>query len=170
MKHLAVTGHRPPKLGGYQHDIYEKLYQLAIDELMFFQPDLVITGMALGWDIAVAKACIFLKMPFIAAVPFPGQESNWPPFSQREYNEVLMHARKIVHVSDRYSPTAMQRRNEWMVDRCHALLALYDGYGEGGTFKCIKYARKRKKPVRNIWSLFHENHTEENPYRACESD
>jgi uncharacterized phage-like protein YoqJ len=46
---------------------------------------------------------------------------------------------------------AMQRRNEWMVDRADKLVALWDG-SWGGTFNCIEYARKKGVPFDNLWA------------------
>jgi hypothetical protein len=75
---LAATGHRPDKLGGYDLSIYRKLVGLAYSYLRKQTPDVVISGMALGWDQAVAEAAVKASTPFIAAIPFRGQESKWP--------------------------------------------------------------------------------------------
>ncbi len=39
----------------------------------------------------------------------------------------------------------MQKRNEWMVDNCDMLVAVWDGT-DGGTYNCIDYAKRMKKP------------------------
>jgi len=54
---LAVTGHRPEKLGGYGPAVAERLFNLASSELQGLRPEYVLTGMAIGWDQAVADAC-----------------------------------------------------------------------------------------------------------------
>lgn len=148
-KIMAVTGHRPDKLGGYNN--FEKLTWFASCELKMKLPNLVITGMALGWDQAIAKACILLDIPFIAAVPFKGQEKIWPIASQKLYNELLSKADEINIICDGgYAPNKMQIRNEWMVDHCSYLEALWNGTS-GGTANCVKYANKKKVPVVNCW-------------------
>jgi uncharacterized phage-like protein YoqJ len=86
--------------------------------------------MALGCDIAFAKASLNLDSPFIAAVPFAGQESMWPPETRREYNNLL--ARAItVHVvtPGGYSAAKMQARNDWMVDYPTRIAGLCGQYG-----------------------------------------
>ena len=52
-------------------------------------PSEVISGMALGWDMALAQAAINLGIPFIAAVPFIGQENMWIKKTQEYYKELL---------------------------------------------------------------------------------
>jgi predicted Rossmann fold nucleotide-binding protein DprA/Smf involved in DNA uptake len=60
---LAFTGHRPSKLGGYGSDVDLKLTRLATKVLDDLKPEQVISGMALGWDQAVAFAAIRAKIP-----------------------------------------------------------------------------------------------------------
>jgi uncharacterized phage-like protein YoqJ len=39
----------------------------------------------------------------------------------------------------------MQVRNEWMVDHCNDLLAVWDG-SDGGTGNCVRYAQRILEP------------------------
>lgn len=45
----------------------------------------VCTGMALGVDQDIACVCIQAEVPFVACVPFEGQEARWPADAQRDY-------------------------------------------------------------------------------------
>lgn len=146
---MAVTGHRPDKLGGYSN--FDKLVYFASCEIKMHNPRIVITGMALGWDQAIAQACVTLNIPFIAAVPFQGQDKIWPIESQQKYKELLNKAQHTVLVSNgSYHPSKMQIRNKWMVDQCSYLNALWNG-SEGGTANCVKYAKNKKVKVYNCW-------------------
>lgn len=149
----AGTGHRPEELGGYGEDASEKLTDFAICILPLWQPSKLISGVALGWDQALARACSLLGKPWIAAVPFEGQESIWPETAQIAYRELLSKASEIVIVCEGgYAPWKMEKRNEWMVDRAvSGMLALWNGVQTGGTYNCIKYARKVGRPVHNLW-------------------
>lgn len=148
---IAATGHRPRKLGGYDEAIYHLLVLLAVEYLKDQKPDKTISGMALGWDQAFTEASISLGIPFIAAVPFKGQEKMWPGESQKFYYSLLKKANEIVYVSDgEYSPKLMQVRNEWMVDHSDKICALWDGT-YGGTANCVRYATKVGKPIDNLW-------------------
>ena len=153
---IAATGHRPEKLGGHDNQVRLALGGLATEYLSQTQPEKVIVGMALGWDQAVAGACAALRIPFIAAIPFEGQESRWPEDSQRRYFRLLGMAEEVEVIgiletgSAHEVSAAMQARNEWMVDRADRMLALWDG-SWGGTFNCIKYAQKIGLPIDNLW-------------------
>lgn len=148
---IAATGHRPDKLGGYSNQVRLALGGLATEYLYREAPEKVISGMALGWDQAVAVTALALRIPLIAAVPFEGQESTWPEDSQRLYRFILESADEVVVVSKVACNTAFQTRNKWMVDRATKMVALWDG-SWGGTFNCLDYARKRGVPVDNLWN------------------
>ena len=148
---VAVTGHRPQKLGGFTNQTFNALTDLARDWLRVNQPSKVISGMALGWDQALAQASVDLGIPLIAAVPFEGFESRWPITSQKAMARLLDQADEVEVVHLYPGNTALQLRNEWMVDRADKMLALWDG-SWGGTFNCIKYAVKCGRPIENLWS------------------
>lgn len=146
---IAVTGHRANKLGGYKlpNPTYIKVCQEIEKNLLKLKPDKVISGMALGADQYFAYVAHKLNIPFIAAVPFIGQESAWPNQSQITYNKLIKFASEVVIVSPgEYSAHKMQIRNEWMVDHCDILLAIWDG-SAGGTANCINYAKLKNKSI-----------------------
>lgn len=155
---VAGTGHRPNKLGGYSPDATDHVFrvaQRALEEFRAKDPDLtVISGMALGWDSALAFAALELELPLICAIPFTGQERMWPLPSQRMYHLVLEAATEVVVVSPgSYSAEKMQIRNEYMVDHAHHIAALWNGT-HGGTSNCLRYARLQNKPITNFWEDF----------------
>lgn len=145
---LAITGHRPNKIGGYKPN------QTAVDIKKFLEllvdsekPSVMISGMALGVDTIWARVALEKRIPLVAAIPFWGQERMWPKESQEEYSEILRQATKVVPVSEGgYAVWKMQKRNEWMVDHCDKLVYIWDG-SPGGTKNCIDYARKVGKAI-----------------------
>lgn len=157
---VSGTGHRPDRLALGKIDPYspvlrERLTDLAIWYLEQKLPDTVISGMALGWDIALAIAAIKLEIPLIAAIPFKGQEKLWSSEDQYLYHHVLQQATKSVIVCDGgYEAKKMMIRNRWMVDQCTRVVALYDGSQAGGTANCIKYAAYQNKPIDNLWVTY----------------
>lgn len=151
---LAGTGHRPDKLGGYDPLVTKRVNEFAIRALRHYQPSTVISGMAQGWDMALAQAAVTLGIPFHAYVPFEGQELVWPSATRLYYKALLEQAQHVVICSPGgYSPAAMQRRNIQMVNACDFLLALWDG-SPGGTANCINYAQFMNRPMFNAWGLF----------------
>jgi len=154
MNIIAATGHRPKKLGGYSKTIETRLFNLALEYLRKARPTMAISGMALGWDMAFADACEELGIPFIAAIPFIGQESVWPEQSQERYKRLLTKAHRVHVVSDgQYMPFKMALRNEWMVDSASKIAALWDG-SAGGTANCVAYAIGKGKPIDNLWERY----------------
>ncbi len=143
---VAATGHRPHKLGDYSHP---KLIRLAMRVLRKVDNP-VVSGMARGWDTAWAQAALALGLPLTAAVPFPDQDDGWRIDDRRLYRHILERCVKVEIVRPSYELGAYQRRNEWMVDRSHRVIALHDG-SRGGTFNCIAYANRRGVPVTNVW-------------------
>lgn len=155
---IAGTGHRPGKLfAGMGRDPYrvEHLDVLAntIDSWLMERDEEIrgiISGMALGFDTALAMAAVMNDIPFVAAVPFPGQEMRWPRESRTRYESLLAQAAKVVYVSDGgFAAWKMQRRNEWMVDKASDILTVYDG-SSGGTANCIRYAEKVGKKIHHL--------------------
>lgn len=164
---LAVTGHRPDKIvkvgeNGYSDEVFDDLSRFLVDKLLELVGDAkdatVITGMALGLDQAVASACIMTGIPLIAAVPFKGQESVWPPKAKERYANLLAHAKEVRVVSEGgYAAWKMQTRNIWMIDRCDRLLALWNG-SPGGTGNCIAYAKSKGIEPINCWDDWQKRH------------
>jgi len=148
---IAGTGHRPKVLGGYGNDTLLPIIELLCETLTKLRPDKVISGMALGFDQALALAAIKLHIPFIAAVPHDGQESIWPESAQRKYKFILDRAETVAVICPgEYAREKMQKRNEWMVDNADLVLALWNGQ-PGGTANCINYARKTGKKIMNLY-------------------
>lgn len=147
---IAGTGHRPDKLLGYTVAAENTLIGFARYHLAQLAPEKVISGMALGWDQALAQAALDLRIPLIAAVPFDGFGAKWARSSAYACTVLLCRADEVHIVSDTPGAAALQKRNEWMVDRADAMLALWDG-SWGGTFNCLEYAKKRRVRAINLW-------------------
>lgn len=149
---ISGTGHRPDKLGGYSDVAFNKLVIVAEKYLSENKPDKVISGMALGWDQALAQACINLEIPFVAAIPFKNQECKWPKESQIKYKTILAAASECVTVCEgEYAAWKMQVRNKYMVDNSDLVLAMFDGT-DGGTANCVNYAISKNKQVVNLYN------------------
>lgn len=158
---ISGTGHRPNKL--FKSNYYSlenriKLKEFAKDKICEIRPrvTLVISGMAQGWDWALAEAAVELNIPFDAYIPFTGQESRWPKHTQEEYRNLLDKARNIKNIGgEGYAVYKMQNRNIAMVDDCESVLALWNGT-KGGTGNCIDYAKSINKDIINIWDDWNE--------------
>src|SRR5215216_5847964 len=92
---VVATGHRPNKCGGYTTAAQLLLKQIAIAWMAALKPRGAVSGMALGWDTAIVQACLHLGLPYVACIPFQGQESQWPSASRHAYHEYLSNAVNI---------------------------------------------------------------------------
>lgn len=158
---IAVTGHRPNKLGG-NYDINapfnKRLRQIMkdfVEEKLKEANDTItmISGMALGVDTQWALAALELRAKYPgrilleAAIPCLNQDKFWRKESKETYRYLIKEADIVTYVSKKeYAPYLMQRRNEYMVNKADILLAIWDG-SQGGTANCIKYAQKVKKEI-----------------------
>jgi uncharacterized phage-like protein YoqJ len=150
---VAFTGHRPNKLPnketGYKlpNPTYIKVCKEIDKNLRELKPDKVISGMAQGVDQWAAHIAHKLGIPFLAAIPFEGQESAWPMASQKTFQNLLKLASEVEIVSPGgYAAYKMQVRNEWMCDHCDKLIAIWDGT-PGGTGNCVNYAKGKNKEI-----------------------
>ena len=146
---VAFTAHRPNKLGGYNlpNPTYIYVCQQIEKILKELNPEKVISGMALGGDQWAANIAIKFNIPFIAAIPFEGQEKAWPEASQKTYHRLLSKAaKKVIVCEGEYARNKMQVRNEWMVNNSDILIGIWDGT-PGGTGNCINYAKSINKKI-----------------------
>lgn len=152
---IAITGHRSNKLGGdydlksgLMMSIRAKIIETIMNPLPNPDELTLISGMALGIDTLFAKIAIGLNIPLIAAIPCNEQDRTWPQRSREIYHNLLDYNKiQIYHVTGReYSHACMQKRNEWVVDNCDKLIAVWDGT-PGGTANCVKYAQSVGKEI-----------------------
>lgn len=146
MTFIAFTGHRPDKLAILGEDGLRKI-EAGIDiELLNLRASRVISGMAPGIDVIALRRAHRMQIPCTASIPWIGHpfSGNWD-FGRKvdEYLSLLdmCDRHHICCEGEQYRPWFYQKRNEWMVDNCDILLAVWDGT-DGGTRNCIKYARK----------------------------
>ena len=145
---IGISGHR--RLGSYDipnNPVYLDVKKRLTEKLLELKPDVVITGMAIGCDILVAEICVENNIPFVAAIPFEGQTNAWSDKDRDNYNMLLTKAKQVVMVNPGgYEGWKYQARNEWIVDNCDELVAVYDlKVRAGGTKNCLNYAWKMKE-------------------------
>lgn len=158
---VMITAHRPQKLGGFklpnptEHWVRLNL-RAVLAKMQVKYPDIEgITGMALGGDQIFAELCLELRIPFIAAVPFRGQENRWPPSSQDAYRSLLGRAKEVVVVDElpdyrsESFGAKMALRNVWMVDNSEKAIAVWDG-SEGGTGNAVKEILRRGRKLARL--------------------
>ncbi len=151
---IAITGHRPIKLDN-DYDLKSPLIENIKKEIVRViekqKPNTLITGMALGIDTLFALIAIEYNIPFIAAIPCLSHDSKWLPKSQQLYHQILDNKLCTIKLVNNlpYNHIVMQLRNQWMVDNCDMLIAVWDK-SSGGTANCVKYAVLKNKQIHFI--------------------
>lgn len=112
-----------------------------------------ISGGALGVDTWGAEAVLSYKdilpdIRLVIARPFVGQETRWRKEDRDKYTKILDMADEVVTINGgSYEAWKMLSRNKWMVNNSELVIAVFNGVNKGGTYHCISYARKLKKPI-----------------------
>lgn len=154
---LAVTGHRPKAFDNdytLRGPVWDPVWVWLNDRLDQHRPRFVFIGMALGVDTVAAEICVSRGQPFVACVPFVGQQERWHREDQERYVRLLAAAAHVKIISDGgYKSWKMIKRNHFMVDAAHvsggSLLAVWNGNGSG-TGECVEYAERTGCPIQRL--------------------
>lgn len=152
--HVALTGHRPEKLAGYDLTVpFYVALQNWLEHIIVTglsqHPHLTLhSGLALGADTVWSKAILAIRdrfpdrISFVAEAPLMTQPSRWPSTRDKDYWQKQIDSADQVNVyAESYSPRAMQLRNEGMIGAAQLVLAVWDG-STGGTGHAVRFAEK----------------------------
>lgn len=154
-KSIAVTGHQPFLLGGYGDEAALKLRNFARSWLRENKPKEVISGLAAGWDTAVAEAAIIEDIPLVSALAYRGQADEWPEKAKQKHGQLIEKSIYVYVYSDKKEHGCYTRRDRWVLDRGDIVLALWSGV-DGGTARAISHANKLNRPIVNLWSSWED--------------
>jgi uncharacterized phage-like protein YoqJ len=137
-RHLLVTGHRPPELGGYGPNpvadgVRRKLVEVLEAKLAMHPDLLVVTGLQLGAEQLGAEAAVEAGVPVVVVQPYPPPEKVWPADSQRHYAELLRRSEAVVLLERKEPETkqkagaALSRRDAWLARNVDEAIVVWDG-------------------------------------------
>ena len=143
----GVTGHRaveqePGELLQFARLTVARMVERGCTE--------IITGVARGWDLKIARAACDAEVPYVAAIPFPGQADRWCDEDQKDYQRALNHAGRAVTVGLLQLNEMYLKRDRWIVDPCDELWALDSGR-PSGSHTTVLYADEVGRIVRPLW-------------------
>ncbi len=149
---LIISGHREEKLATYDHNWISTRITSLVKLLMSEKGvSLAYSGMASGVDLYFCKACVIHQLPFIACVPFDGQEELMSKEASLARSEYLKQASSIMKV-----------KNSWMVEHADVAIVVFDG-NKGGTHNVFQQLVEKKidfywiNPVSQVvWKCFKE--------------
>lgn len=163
--HIALTGHRPTKLGGYDlstpgYTAMQRDLETYIERTLAVH-DVVVghSGLALGADTIWSKAILAMKVKypgrvlFHAEVPMLEQPDAWFKKTDIDFwHEQIRRADAQTtygslkdletSVRNRKARDLLLARNVGMIEACDVLLAIHDG-STGGTAHAVGEAKKR---------------------------
>jgi hypothetical protein len=153
-KIIGVTGHRfLSRLDRVRAGVDKALDR--IEETFPAETTVVVSMLAEGADQLVAQRVLLHRATRLMAV-LPLPESDYlEDFSsdeaRRAFLSLLGRADQIVYLPRTSSrDEAYLAAGRWLVDNCHALLAVWDGrpaQGPGGTADIVQSARERELPL-----------------------
>ena len=143
-----VTGHRLEKLENYDID-WIKLSILDILEQDKDQISVAYSGMASGVDLWFCEACHGLDIPYIACIPFQGQENTMNQEAKVLRSHLISKAKGV-----------LTSRNSFMVEKANVGIVVWDG-NKGGTHNVLQQLVENKinfywvNPVKEVvWKCF----------------
>jgi ribonuclease HI/uncharacterized phage-like protein YoqJ len=134
---LVVVGLRPPSLGGYESnpvaDGVKSRLAAVLEAKASLNPDLVVlTGLGLGAEQLGAEAAASVGIGYVGVLPFPGQDSVWPPASRERYATLLAGAASTVLMQQsapenkQKAGAALARRDAWLARNSSEALVVWD--------------------------------------------
>ena len=144
---IGVTGHRD---AGQKPGELEEFARLFVARVTAEGATEIITGMALGWDMAVAEAADEIGLPFCAAIPFTGQDAHWKPADRNRHWHLVRKASRYHVVCPLPLTHAYIKRDRWIVDHCAELHALDSGR-PSGSHTTVLYAEEVGRKVVPLW-------------------
>jgi len=170
---ISNTGHRQPRL--FDKDPYSRsnmiyLYNFLIEAIPDALSEMWLSkeevrfrnGMAGGFDLTAVAVLQTLGIPYIATVPFRGQENFWPDSYLKDFYKNSLAMAEEVRCEPEWlrqgKKAAYILRDHDMVDCSQKMIGLWDSEPSGGTYETFKYAEKKfgKENCINLWSKWLE--------------
>lgn len=167
--HIGFTGHRPPKLGGYNIStepyriLQRDLEDYIAKQLEHYHTVVGHSGLALGGDTIWSKAILAMKerfpdrVKFHAEIPMLEQAEAWfrktdidfwhEQVRKADYQTVYGSLKGLTNPErKKMASVYLNKRNEGMLDHSDVLLALWDG-SSGGTGNAVAYGRRTNMEI-----------------------
>jgi ribonuclease HI len=163
---VLLVGHRPPELGGYEPDnpvavdVRRRLTDIlaAKHEL---HPDLIaVTGLELGAEQLGAEAAAAAAVPYVAVLPYPQSDGQWPDSSRQRFKELLRGAmaavqlERTVPANRQRAGASLSRRDGWLAAQVDEAVVVWNGK-DGRDDNVGRFVRKLQGRLgeENVWIL-----------------
>jgi uncharacterized phage-like protein YoqJ len=155
---VALTGHRPQRLGLPDDELdiqWIKIGHWIFNQILNVSD--VYCGMANGSDILIGLNACVIKESYRQISPemkknrdlklhcvLPCKNYNE---SNKYYSKLKNEADEWIELSDKFYKGCDNVRDQYMVDHCDVLLAIWDGNKSGGVWSTIRKAQKAGKQI-----------------------
>jgi len=135
---VAVLGHQPPELGGYNPNpladaVVDRLVAVLTAKATMHDDLVVLTGLRLGAETLGAEAAHRVGVPFDVVLPYPDPDARWPAARRARFAELLAAARRV-DVLARVAPVgtaaaaaSLGRRDTWIARHAAEAILVWDG-------------------------------------------
>jgi uncharacterized phage-like protein YoqJ len=134
---VAITGLKPPGLGGYEDNPTAVRVKRRLAEILTakraLHPDVtVLTGLGLGAEQLGAEAAATAGVPYVAVLAFPGVEEVWPRESRQRFEKLRAGAADTTTLqrnkpdSKQAAGGALARRDAWMARHADEAIVVWD--------------------------------------------
>lgn len=151
---VAFTGHRAIPVP-MQTEVSKRI-KMAVSSAYSSGNRRFLCGMAIGFDSMAAEMVLSLKedlsdIRLVAVVPFSGQACRWSAIERKRYHQLMRQADEVVVLSVDYYPGCLLRRNDYLLEHSHQVIAYFDGQPKGGTYYTCKKAKRYGIGVENLF-------------------
>ncbi len=138
---VAVLGHQPPELGGFDPNpmaaaVLDRLVAVLGAQATMHDDLVVLTGLRLGAETLGAEAARRLGLPYDVVLPYPDPDARWPAERRARFADLLAGARRV-DVLRRTAPedtaaaaAALGRRDTAIARRAAEAILVWDGRDE----------------------------------------
>lgn len=134
---IAVLGHRPPQLGGYDDNPIAERVRTRLVEILAARRELdpelvVVSGLRLGAEQLGAEAAVESGIPLVAVLPYPDPDDRWPAESRRRFAALSEASVEVVTLEQKVPASAqaagaaMARRDAWIARNVAAAILVWD--------------------------------------------
>ena len=155
---IALTGHRPQRLGLPDDELdmaWSKIGHWIFNQILDASD--IYCGMANGSDILIGLNTCAIKESYRNISPriednrnlklhciLPCKDYN---SSNKYFSKLKQEADEWVELSDEFYKGCDNARDQYMVEHCDVLLAIWDGNKSGGVWSTIRKAQKAGKTI-----------------------
>lgn len=136
-RRVAIFGHRPPELGGYDANpiaegVREKLAEILAAKRAVHDDLLVVSGLQLGAETLGAEAALEVGLPLVVVLGYPDFDGAWPAATREHFRSLSDRADEVIVLERKVPDTkakigaALRRRDAWLARQVDEAVLVWD--------------------------------------------